>query len=300
MKVLISGSHGLIGEPLVAELEQRGYTVVRLVRDRTQVGDNAVWWDPENGQIDQAAIPDVDVVIHLAGENVAEGRWNDEKMRRIRDSRTNGTQALCKALAERDNKPRTMLSASAIGFYGSREDQWVDENARGGGGFLAEVCRDWEAAADIAAQAGIRVAKTRLGMVLSAEGGALTQLLGPFKMGLGGSIGSGTQYISWISITDAVRALLHIIDTDTLSGPVNVVAPNPVQNKEFGRTLGRVLHRPAVLPMSKFMARTMFGEMADELLLVSQRVKPQKLQDTGFEFTHIWVEQALRDLLDRP
>jgi uncharacterized protein (TIGR01777 family) len=235
--------------------------------------------------------------VHLAGENIAKGRWNARKKARIRDSRVNGTRLLSEALTRLSKPPAVMVCASAIGYYGDRGDEVLREESASGSGFLAEVCRQWEAAAEPARKRGIRVVHLRIGVVLSPEGGALAQMLFPFRMGLGGKLGSGRQYFSWIAIDDLVTVIAHALTNDTLQGPVNAVAPHPVTNLEFTRTLGRVLARPTLFPMPALAARLAFGEMADELLLSSARVEPTRLLATAYQFRHPQLEGALRHLL---
>jgi uncharacterized protein len=238
-----------------------------------------------------------DAVVHLAGEDISSGTWTAAKKARIRQSRVEGTGLLARTLASLDRAPGVLACASAIGYYGDRGDQILTEESEPGAGFLASVCRDWEEAAKPAAEAGIRVAHLRFGVVLSADGGALARMLGPFRMGMGGPLGSGRQYVSWIAIDDAVGAIGHVLSTRTLRGAVNVAAPAPVTHAEFARTLGRVLGRPTILGMPGFAVRLMFGEMADELLLASQRLAPVRLLSTGYQFRFPELEPALRHLL---
>jgi uncharacterized protein (TIGR01777 family) len=258
-----------------------------------------VYWHPEDGSIATPGLEGMDAVVHLAGENIAAGRWSSEKKARIRDSRVQGTRVLCDALAQLVNPPKVLVSASAIGYYGDRGAEVLREESRPGRDFLADVCRAWEAATAPAAQRGIRVVNLRFGIVLSAAGGALAKMLFPFKMGMGGIVGSGQQYMSWIALDDLVGAIHHALITDTLQGPVNAVAPNPVTNSEFTRTLGRVLRRPTLVPLPAFAARAAFGEMADALLLASIRVEPARLQDTHYAFRYPELEGALRHVLGR-
>ena len=295
--VALSGSHGLVGCELVPLLTTRGYRVVRLVR--RPAADGEVHWSPELDRFDASALEGVDSVVHLAGENIAAGRWSTRRKERIRRSRVEGTRVLCEGLARLKNPPRTVVAASAIGFYGNRGDAWVDEQSACGEGFLSDVVRQWEAATRPASEAGIRVVLMRLGVVLSPRGGALARLLLPFRYGMGGRIGPGDQYWSWVAIDDVGGAVFHALTAPELSGPVNVVAPQPVTNREFARILGRVLGRPALVPFPAVAARALLGEMADALLLSSTRVRPTRLVDAGFHFRHADLESALRHLLGR-
>ena len=297
MRALISGSTGLVGSALVSFLSTEGHEVVRLVRATPERGE--IGWDPSGGSIHEDGLEGLDAVVHLAGENIAEGRWTDAKKERIRESRVEGTRILCEALARLEGPPKVLVCASAIGFYGDRGDETVSEESAPGTGFLSDVCQAWEAAAQPARDKGIRVVHLRLGVVLSAEGGALAKMLFPFKMGVGGRIGSGDQYMSWISIGDAVGAIHHSLMTDSMEGPVNAVAPAAVTNSEFTKTLGRVIGRPTIFPMPGFAARLAFGEMAEALLLASTRVKPARLDESGYGFAHPDLEGALRHLLGK-
>lgn len=302
MRVIVSGATGLVGRALVNSLLADGHQVTKLVRGGSQEfrapGTAAVRWDVERGELDAAALEAHDAAVHLAGEPVAEGSWTDEKKRRIRDSRVKGTRLLAETLTRLTAKPRVLVSASAIGFYGDRGDEVLDEESAAGSGFLADVSREWEAAAHPAADAGIRLAHLRIGIVLSRDGGALPQLLRPFKLGVGGRVGSGRQYMSWIALEDVVRIIRRAIEDETLSGPVNVVSPNPVTNEEFTKTLGRVINRPTVLPTPAFALRLIFGEKADALLLSGARVVPGRLERSGFEFAYPQLEAALRHILE--
>ena len=283
MKILISGSHGLVGKALIGSLADM-HEVFDLVRREAKPGAREIEWHPNKGVIDPSKLEAFDALINLAGESIAEGRWTDEKKRRIHDSRVKGTQLLSEALAGLSQKPKVFLCASATGIYGHRGDELLDEDSEPGGGFLAHVCRDWEQATEAATSAGVRVVNLRFGPILAREGGMLEKMLAPFKLGLGGKVGSGKQYISWVAIDDVVGATMLAIDNESIRGPVNVVSPNPVTNEEFTRTLGHVLNRPTVFAMPEFAARLAFGEMADEMLLVSQRVAPKKLNDAGYQF----------------
>lgn len=299
MNILVSGSHGLIGSALVPFLTAGGHQVTRLSRSTTGAAESTLQWDPDADRIPTPALDGLDAVVHLAGESIASGRWTAEKKARIRDSRVNGTRLLCEALAQLANPPKVLVSASAIGFYGDRGDTVVTESSRPGTDFLAHVCRDWEAATEPARARGIRVVNLRFGMVLSPAGGALAKMLTPFRLGAGGVIGDGHQYMSWIALDDVVGAIHHALITASLQGPVNAVAPHPVTNRQFTKTLGHVLRRPTLFPMPAFAARVMFGEMADALLLASTRVEPGQLQTTGYPFGYPELEDALRHLLGK-
>ncbi|HUK92272.1 MAG TPA: TIGR01777 family oxidoreductase [Blastocatellia bacterium] len=296
MKVLMSGSSGLIGSALRKSLQSAGEEVIRLVRSDAR-GADEVRWDPQAGYIDQAAIEGMDAIVHLAAESIADGRWTASKKSRIRDTRTHGTQLLCQAVAKTSKKPSVLVSASAVGFYGDRGDEVLTESSSAGSGFLAEVCRDWEAATAPAAEAGIRVVTLRIGVVLSGAGGALAKMLPPFRLGLGGRLGSGRQYMSWIVIDDLVAAIRFGLAKEQLSGPVNMVSPNPVTNAEFTRAIGKVISRPTLFPVPAFALHAAFGEMADEVLLSGARALPQKLQAAGFKFDFTTLESGLRHVL---
>lgn len=296
MKILISGSSGFIGSALVSFLTEKGAQVTRLIRTQPKSGEAAVLWNPEKGNIETTRLKGLDAVVHLAGESII-GRWTAGKKARIKESRAKGTRLLSEALAKLDLKPKVLVCASAVGYYGDRGEETLEEGALPGSGFLAKVCQEWEKAAEPAKQAGIRVVNLRIGMVLSPSGGALKMMLPPFKMGLGGILGSGKQYTSWISLDDLLAAFQHAIATETLRGPVNAVAPNPVTNRDFTKTLGRVLKRPTLFPMPSPVVKLIFGEMGQEIFLASQRVIPSKLIDTGFPFHHLELESALRGLL---
>lgn len=295
--VLLSGASGFIGSQLAKSLAADGHRVVRLARKPS--GD-AVTWDPEAGRIDRDQLARVgpDIVVNLAGEPIAQ-RWTARRRRRIRDSRVLGTTALAEALAALPTKPSVLVSGSAIGYYGAhRGDEPVDEDSSPGSGFLAQTARDWERATEPADQAGIRVVIARTGIVLGRDGGVLERMLLPFRLGAGGRLGSGKQWISWIAMDDMVRALRFLIDS-TVRGAVNLVAPEPVRNEELTKVLARVLHRPAVLPVPSFALELLFGTMADNTILASQRVAPKRLAGAGFEFRHPRLEEALRFELRR-
>ncbi len=293
MKVIVTGATGLVGSALVERLTAAGHTALSLGRGKS----NDLRWDPAAGQLDPAAVAGADAVVHLAGENIAGARWNAEVKRRIRDSRVQGTELLSRTLAALDPKPKVLVSASAIGYYGDRGDEKLDEQARPGSGFLPDVCREWEEATEPARLAGLRVVNLRIGIVLSKDGGALAKMLLPFRLGGGGRVGSGRQYWSWISLDDLIGAIVYAVETPSLSGAVNAVAPQPATNLEFTKTLGRVLRRPTIMPLPGFAARIMLGEMADSLLLASARVLPARLQNSGYPFVHRELESALRSVL---
>jgi len=281
MKIMVSGSHGLVGSALLESLKKQGHEVVRLGRDFTKPLD----------------FEGVDAVVHLAGENIAKGRWNNAKKQRIESSRVDGTSQLANQIALSKNKPRVIISASAIGFYGDRGNEELSEESEAGSGFLPEVCVKWENAAQPATDAGVRTVFLRTGIVLSREGGALKKMLPPFKMGGGGILGDGKQHMSWISLDDMVGIIEFLIHKGACSGAFNLVSPNPVTNHDFTKVLGNVLHRPTILPLPAFAARLMFGEMADALLLSSAKVLPKKLLEAGYQFKHPDLKPALEEIL---
>lgn len=299
MKILVTGSTGLVGSALVPHLARGGHNVSRLVRSKKGLAKAEVGWDPAAGTIDAAGLEGFDAVVHLAGENIAAGRWTSEKKARIRDSRVKGTRLLAETLSQLAKRPKVLVSASAIGYYGDRGKETMVEESGPGTGFLAEVCRAWEAAAEPAARSGIRVVHPRIGIVLSRDGGALKMTLLPFQLGIGGKIGSGEQYMSWISLDELVEVIQHVLTVDTLAGAVNAVAPRPVTNLEFTKALGRVLSRPTMVPLPAFVARLGLGEMAEELLLASARVEPARLVASGYKFRHPELEEALRHMLKK-
>jgi len=296
--VLVTGASGLIGTKLVAALEADGKRVLRAVR-REARNDQEISWDPPNRKIDRDKLEGLDAVIHLAGANVAGKRWTNAYKQLLIDSRVDGTTLIAETIASLDRKPQVFACASAIGYYGDRGNEELDESASCGDSFLPELCMQWEHASHPARDAGIRTANMRIGVVLSPEGGGLKKMLLPFKLGGGGILGNGRQYFSWITLDDVVRAIQYVVANESLTGPVNLVTPNPVTNREFTKTLGRVLSRPTVLPMPAFAARLMFGDMADELLLGSARVVPSALTNAGFSYQHAELEPALRHLLSR-
>ncbi len=301
MKIFVSGATGLIGSALSIDLAAAGHTVHRLVRRREQAVGGDVFWNPAAGQLDPAAIAWADAIVNLAGENIAAGRWTRKRKEAILHSRTGATHAIAEALAKPNGHPKILINASAIGFYGDRGDELLDErSAAGSGDFLSRVCREWEAATEPAARGGVRVVFARFGVVLAARGGALAKMLFPFRLGLGGKIGSGQQFMSWVTLDDAVGAIVECLVNESLTGPVNVVAPHPVRNHQFTKTLGRVLRRPTIFPLPALAARIALGRMADELLLASQRVQAKKLLAAGYTFRYPTLEAALRHLLHPP
>jgi uncharacterized protein (TIGR01777 family) len=299
MRILISGATGLVGSALVSFLTTGGHQVTRLVRSQPRPEREEIWWSPEQGIQDLASIEGLDAVVHLAGENIATGRWTTEKKARIRDSRVTGTRTLCEALARLSRPPKVLISASAIGYYGNRGEEILTEESAAGQGFLSDVCTAWEAATLSAQQYGVRVVHARLGVVLTPREGALAKMLLPFKLGLGGRIGAGEQYMSWITLDDVVDAIHHALITGTLQGPINVVAPHPLTNSEFTAILGQVLGRPTLLPLPAGVARLALGDMADGLLLTSARVEPKRLRETQFSFRHPELAGALRHMLGK-
>jgi uncharacterized protein (TIGR01777 family) len=299
MKLILTGSSGLVGVALTDALRLRGDDVVRLVRQVNTPARDEVPWDADHSLSNLSHLEQAEAVVHLAGESIAAGRWTSAKKDRILSSRVNSTHTLAGALTKLKRPPRVLVCASAIGYYGSRGNETLTETSAAGQGFLADVCRAWEAAADAARQHGIRVVHLRFGMILSTQGGALTKILTPFRLGAGGPIGKGRQFWSWVTLGDVVRVILFAVERTQLVGPVNVVSPNPVTNQEFTKTLGRVLHRPTVMPMPAFAARLALGEMADELLLASTRVLPAALTAAGFQFQHPQLEGAFHALLNQ-
>jgi len=296
MRVLVSGSTGLVGRALLREFEDEGHTVVRLVR-RPALHPGECAWDPEKGTIDEASLEGFDAVVHLAGENIASGRWTAARKARIRDSRVKGTALLSGALATCAKKPEVLVSASAIGYYANRGEEEVNEDSPPGMGFLAEVCQNWEAAAQAARLAGIRVVHPRIGIVLSDQGGALAKMLPPFRLGLGGPFGAGRNYMSWVALDDLAGIVRFAIAHKNLSGPVNAVSPRPVSNFEFSRTLAKVLRRPAWLSVPAPLVRVGLGEMGQALLLDGAKILPGRLTENGYSFQYPDLESALRSLI---
>lgn len=293
MRILISGASGLIGRALAESLRSGGHAVQTLVRRKPKESAGEIAWDPEARVLDSSRLEGVDAVVHLAGKPI-DARWTEATKRAIRDSRVKGTGLLAEAAAHLSTKPKVFVCASAVGFYGSRGDESLDETSTSGQGFLPDVCRAWEDAAAPARDAGLRTVHLRSGVVLSRQGGMLARVLPPFKMGAGAVVGTGEQWISWISLADAIAAIQHTITAAGLSGPVNLTSPQPVPNAEFTHTLGKILGRPTLLPFPAFAVRLLLGEMGDELLLAGQRVLPKKLLASGFAFAHSDLESALR------
>jgi uncharacterized protein (TIGR01777 family) len=296
MKILVSGSSGLVGKALVHSLRNDGHEVFALVR-HAPGNESEIDWYPERGSLALSRLEGMDAVVHLAGESIAEGRWNEAKKQRIRDSRVKGTKVLSDALGNLKQPPKTLVSASAVGYYGDRGDLILTEGTAPGSDFLSGVCTEWERACDSAAEKGIRVVNIRIGVVLSADGGALAKMLTPFRMGVGGRVGSGRQWMSWIALDDVVGGIKFVINHESLSGPVNFVAPNPVTNAEFTKTLGKVLSRPTLFPIPAFGVRLAFGEMADALLLTGQRASAARLKEAGYQFEYSELDNALRHAL---
>jgi uncharacterized protein len=294
MRVLISGASGPIGAVLLRALKTRGCTATRLVRDGAS-GSDQISWNPAQ-PLSPDSVSGFDVVIHLAGESIV-GRWTGAKKRRILDSRRQGTAHLAEAVAKAAHRPRVFISASAVGYFGDRGEEILREESASGSGFLAEVCRQWEAAVQPVAAAGIRAVQMRLGVVMSSEGGALQKMLLPFRLGLGGRLGDGRQWWSWVSADDVAGAVQHVMDHEELQGPVNTVSPNPVTNVEFTKSLAAVLKRPAIFPMPEFAVRLVFGEMGEELFLASERVAPAKLTASGYQFKRPELREALEAIL---
>jgi hypothetical protein len=292
--VAITGSSGLVGSNLASFLTTGGHKVIQLVRDRNALGEGKIYWNPREGDIDLEGLASADAVVNLAGVSIADRRWNTARKHSIRHSRIQSTSVLSRALANLRNGPKVLISGSAVGYYGNSAQLHIEEGARQGGGFLAEVCGAWEQATEAADQAGLRVAHIRTGVVLSGAGGALHRMCLPFLMGLGGRLGSGRQFLSWVDIDDIVGAIHHILMSNDLEGPINVTAPHPVTNSAFTSTLGSVLRRPTMIPIPKPVITTLFGEMGREALLEGQHVFPQKLTASGFRFFYEKPEESLR------
>jgi hypothetical protein len=299
MKILIGGSHGLVGTALIKSLETEGHEILRLVR-HAPTSKTEVEWSPDRYSIALARIEGFDAVVNLAGESIAEGRWTEDKKRRIRESRVKGTKLLGDALANLAVPPKIFVCASAIGFYGNRGDELLTETSAPGDDFLAKVCAEWEDATALATEKGIRVVNARFGVILDTNGGALKKMLPPFRMGVGGKVGSGKQWMSWIALDDVVAGIQFALANDSIRGAVNFVAPVPVTNAEFTKTLGKVLSRPTILPIPAFAIKFLFGEMGEALLLGGQRVAPERLVAEGYEFSYPQLEQALVHILEKP
>jgi hypothetical protein len=297
MRVLVSGSTGLVGSALVPRLRCEGHDVVRLLRRSPPLGPLEATWNPAAGRLDPDAVEGLDAVVHLSGESLAGGRWTRARKRALRDSRVDTTRLLAGALARTSRKPRVWVSASAVGYYGDRGDERLTESSVAGTGFLATLCREWEAATEPASQAGIRVVVLRTGVVLTASGGALPAMLPVFRLGLGGPLGDGAQWLSWVTLLDLLRAIDRVIADDSIRGPVNAASPSPVRNLDFARALGRALGRPARVPVPSIVLQVLFGEMARETLLASQRAVPARLEEAGFSFTYPEIEAALHHVL---
>ncbi len=297
MNILITGTSGLIGSALVQFLTARGQRVTRLVRRIPRQGAEEIFWDPEAGRIDAASLEGSEAVVHLAGESIAAGRWTAVKKKRILDSRVKGTDLLARTLASLRRPPQVMISTSAVGYYGDRGAEILREESAPGSGFLADVCRRWEQAASVAATGGIRLVVLRLGMILSSAGGALRQMLPPFRFGIGGRLGSGTQYLGWLTLDDLLEIISFTLLHSSLGGTINAVSPNPVTNGEFTRILARALGRPAVFSVPSLAIRMMLGEMGEQLLLASARVVPARLIEAGYQFRYPELEPALRHVL---
>jgi uncharacterized protein (TIGR01777 family) len=299
MRILVSGSHGLIGTALLPFLAARQHEVIALVRTEARPGHSEVRWEPGQGGIDAAALGRLDAAIHLAGENLASGRWTRARKTRIRQSRVAGTRLLSEALAHLAQPPGVLLSASAVGYYGDRGDETLTEASSPGTGFLTELCQDWEAATGAAIEAGWRVCHLRFGVILSRQGGALARMLPVFRLGLGGRLGSGCQFWSWIAIDDVLSAVTHVLTTATLHGAVNIVSPQPARNREFTQILAGTLKRPAIVPAPRWALKLALGEMAEAALLSSARVMPAKLTEAGFSFRFPELRLALAESLKR-
>lgn len=299
MKILISGASGLVGSHLIPTLKAKGHAAYRLVRKKPS-GADEIRWDAEKGFTigEQEKLENFDAVVHLAGDNVASENWSDEKKRKIKESRTVGTRVLVDALQQTKNPPKHFIAASAIGIYGNRADEILTEKSSDGTGFLSEVCREWEAEIERAEQFA-RVAFLRIGVVLAEDGGALAKMLTPFKFGVGGTVGSGKQWMSWIALDDLIKAFHFLLENENLTGAFNAVAPNAVTNEEFTNTLGTVLNRPTVLPIPAFAVKLLFGEMGETLLLEGARVIPQNLQNAKFQFDFPHLENAMRHVLKK-
>lgn len=297
MRIVIAGASGLVGSALVPALEGAGHEVVRLVRGRAGGAEGTASWDPSRGQLDPRVLDGAGAVFCLSGASIAEGRWTRRRKKLLLDSRVGSVRTLAETLTVAENPPQTLICASAVGYYGDQGERLLEDDAQPGEGFLAEVCRHWEAAAAAAREAGVRTVHLRIGMVLSRRGGALDKMLGPFRLGLGGPLGHGRQWTSWVTLGDLVEISRFALDHPRITGGVNAVAPEPVRNREFATLLGKALGRPAILPAPAFALRLALGQMADELLLASQRVVPRKLLEAGFEFRSGQLADAFEEVL---
>ncbi len=294
MKVLITGASGLVGTELQKSFAEKGYEML-LASRKEPTDENHIQWSIEGGFAEPEKLEGIDAVVHLAGENVSGLRWTEDKKKAIRDSRVLGTRNVVDAISKLKNKPKKIVAASAIGFYGTRGDEEVTESSAAGDNFLAEVSKAWEAESRRAEDAGIRTVLLRTGIVLSKDGGALSTMLLPFKLGVGGVVGSGLQWMSWISMDDEIAVINYVIENENIRGAVNAVSPNPVTNHDFTKTLGEVLYRPTFLPLPEFAVSMVFGEMGDALLLASTKVLPKRLQDAGFEFKFPDLKAAIEN-----
>ncbi len=299
MKILISGASGLVGTHLIPVLEAKGHEIYSLVR-KTPKSANEIQWNAKTGfsEKEQARLEDFDAVVHLAGDNVASENWSQEKKRRIRESRTTGTRVLVEALKATQNPPKTFVSASASGFYGDRKDEVLTEESPKGAGFLPDVCDEWEKEARKAEEFGARVVNPRIGVVLAKDGGALDKMLTPFKLGVGGVVGSGKQWMPWIALDDLLGVIIFALENESLRGAVNTISPGIVTNEQFTKALGAAVHRPTILPIPEFAIKLLYGEMGETLLLTGQRMIPEKLQEAGFEFQYPKLEDALKHVLE--
>lgn len=293
MKIAITGSSGLVGSNLVQYFTKQGHTVTRILRSNNHSTD-AISWNPEENQIDSSSLEGTDIIIHLAGESIGEGRWTKEKKLRILNSRIQGTRLISQSIANLKKQPKALLCASAIGIYGDRAPlETIDEESSHGTGFLCNVVKEWESSTEDAQSAGIRVIHMRFGVILASKGGALAKMLVPFRLGLGGRIGRGNQMMSWIANDEIPAIIDHLIKNKSITGPVNIVSPNPVSNQEFTHELGKTLHRPAFFPLPKLMVQLLFGEMGEALLLEGSKVIPKKLQENGYSFVYPTLDKAL-------